>query len=236
MSEADYSARDNTYRKYKEAKLKEDPSWTLEKEMCLRRGEGCLGRGQGLLGSTTHPLPRLLPPSLRYVSSHVLHPQVFPTHPQRRWAPTTWQQRPQHSSRASAAAWSQGSGEERSSETRAAAAGGGGGGHTQRRVGRCVAQHHRGSCQRQLTLPPIAVCVCCCCCCRYVGRVAGLAEGWWVGVAFDEPLGKGDGSAKGVSYFSCTPGHGSFVRPDKVTAGDFPPVDEFSDLGSDDEI
>jgi len=57
-----------------------------------------------------------------------------------------------------------------------------------------------------------------------------------VGVAFDEPLGKGDGSAKGKHYYECTPGHGSFVRPDKVTAGDFPPLDDFSDLGSDDEI
>jgi tubulin-folding cofactor B len=69
--------------------------------------------------------------------------------------------------------------------------------------------------------------------CRYVGKVSGLADGWWVGVAFDEPLGKGDGSAKGKRYYECTPGHGSFVRPDKVTAGDFPPLDDFSDLGSD---
>jgi hypothetical protein len=38
MSEEDYASRDNTYRKYKEAKLREDPSWTLEKEMCMRRG------------------------------------------------------------------------------------------------------------------------------------------------------------------------------------------------------
>lgn len=71
---------------------------------------------------------------------------------------------------------------------------------------------------------------------RYIGQVEGLAEGFWVGVAFDEPLGKGDGSVKGKSLFTCLPGHGSFVRPDKVTMGDFPPIDDFSDLGSDDEI
>ena len=39
MSEEDYARRDNTYRKYKEAKIKEDPTWTLEKEMCIRRGK-----------------------------------------------------------------------------------------------------------------------------------------------------------------------------------------------------
>jgi tubulin-folding cofactor B len=38
MSEEDYASRDNTYRKYKETKLREDPGWTLEKEMCMRRG------------------------------------------------------------------------------------------------------------------------------------------------------------------------------------------------------
>lgn len=74
------------------------------------------------------------------------------------------------------------------------------------------------------------------CFCRYVGRVEGLAEGYWVGVAFDEPLGKNDGSVKGKRFFTCPPGHGGFVRPDKVTEGDFPPLNDFSDLGSDDEI
>jgi hypothetical protein len=39
MSDEEYAKRDNTYRKYKEGKLKEDPHWTLEKEMCIRRGE-----------------------------------------------------------------------------------------------------------------------------------------------------------------------------------------------------
>lgn len=38
MSDEDYSKRENSYRKFKEQKLKEDPTWTLEKEICIRKG------------------------------------------------------------------------------------------------------------------------------------------------------------------------------------------------------
>jgi hypothetical protein len=69
----------------------------------------------------------------------------------------------------------------------------------------------------------------------FVGRVEGLPLGWWVGVRFDEPLGRGDGAVNGRRVFEAQPGYGGFVRPDKVKLGDFPPIDEFAedDLGGD---
>lgn len=69
---------------------------------------------------------------------------------------------------------------------------------------------------------------------RFVGNgLDGLPEGWWVGVRFDEPVGKNDGTVKGVRYFEAEMGFGGLVRPSKVTVGDFPPLD---DMESEDEI
>ncbi len=62
---------------------------------------------------------------------------------------------------------------------------------------------------------------------RYLGKVEGLPGGHWVGVEYDEPLGKNDGSVKGKSYFQCSTNYGGFVRPDKVEMGNFPALDEF---------
>eukprot|EP00927_Polykrikos_kofoidii_P025205 TRINITY_DN22696_c0_g1_i1.p1 TRINITY_DN22696_c0_g1~~TRINITY_DN22696_c0_g1_i1.p1 ORF type:complete len:503 (-),score=103.27 TRINITY_DN22696_c0_g1_i1:119-1627(-) len=39
-----------------------------------------------------------------------------------------------------------------------------------------------------------------------------FAEGTWIGIALDKPVGKNDGSAQGVEYFRCPPKHGLFVR------------------------
>jgi tubulin-folding cofactor B len=39
MSDCEYRKRDNTYHKYKEAKLAQDPTWTIQKEQAERRGE-----------------------------------------------------------------------------------------------------------------------------------------------------------------------------------------------------
>ncbi|CUG88448.1 tubulin-specific chaperone, putative [Bodo saltans] len=57
---------------------------------------------------------------------------------------------------------------------------------------------------------------------RYVGRIGALKAGWWIGVEFDEPVGKGDGSVKGHKVFTCRPGYGGFLRPEHVEVGDFP--------------
>lgn len=58
---------------------------------------------------------------------------------------------------------------------------------------------------------------------RYVGRIAALKPGYWVGVEFDEPVGKSDGRVKGTVVFECRPQYGGFLRPDQVEVGDFPP-------------
>ncbi|KAG5481337.1 hypothetical protein LSCM4_07048 [Leishmania orientalis] len=58
---------------------------------------------------------------------------------------------------------------------------------------------------------------------RYVGRVAALKPGYWVGVEFDEPVGKTNGTVKGVTLFECMPLYGGVLRPDQVEVGDFPP-------------
>ncbi|PWZ39056.1 hypothetical protein Zm00014a_012080 [Zea mays] len=57
---------------------------------------------------------------------------------------------------------------------------------------------------------------------KFVGRAEALGRGFWVGVQYDEPLGKHDGMVKGIRFFECPQGHGAIVRPEKVKVGDFP--------------
>ncbi|KAM0746866.1 hypothetical protein T439DRAFT_329551 [Meredithblackwellia eburnea MCA 4105] len=66
---------------------------------------------------------------------------------------------------------------------------------------------------------------------RFVGPTEfGAKDGLtWVGVEWDEPVGKGDGSVEGKRYFKTLPQRASFVRPDKVVVGDFPEIDPFAE-------
>jgi len=47
----------------------------------------------------------------------------------------------------------------------------------------------------------------------------------WIGVKFDDPVGKGDGTAKSKRYFKAEPKFGGFLNPIHVEVGDFPEKD-----------
>ncbi|KAH8389263.1 hypothetical protein KR200_007068 [Drosophila serrata] len=66
---------------------------------------------------------------------------------------------------------------------------------------------------------------------RYNGQLEGK-NGHFIGIEYDEPLGKNNGSVAGKAYFSCAPNYGGFVSPLSVTVGDFPR----EDFNLDDEL
>jgi tubulin-folding cofactor B len=71
----------------------------------------------------------------------------------------------------------------------------------------------------------------------FVGLVPELGTGHWVGVTFDEPVGKTDGTVKGGKrYFEAPDRRGGFVRGKNVQVGDFPERDIFEDDSDEDEL
>ena len=71
----------------------------------------------------------------------------------------------------------------------------------------------------------------------FVGEVPEIGGGGhWVGIIFDEPVGKSDGTVKGGQrYFSTDPGRGGFVRGKNVDVGDYPERDIMDEFDSDSE-
>lgn len=61
---------------------------------------------------------------------------------------------------------------------------------------------------------------------KYIGLVPEIKvmvpNQTWIGLQFDEPVGKNDGSINGKRYFQVSPNHGSFVKPEMIEIGDFP--------------
>jgi len=73
----------------------------------------------------------------------------------------------------------------------------------------------------------------------FVGEVPklGLGGGFWVGVRFDEPVGKSDGTVKKERIFECEPRYGGFLRGCKIEVGDFPEMGlDLEDSEDEDEI
>lgn len=69
---------------------------------------------------------------------------------------------------------------------------------------------------------------------KYVGKCKEMGNGYWIGIALDEPYGDNNGSFGNKKYFECLENFGIFVRPSYVKTGDFPVLNEFNE--NEDEI
>lgn len=51
---------------------------------------------------------------------------------------------------------------------------------------------------------------------KYLGKVAGMGAGYWVGVLLDEPTGDSNGTHKGKKYFEAGDKFACFTRPNEL--------------------
>mmetsp|Transcript_142 Transcript_142/g.145 ORF Transcript_142/g.145 Transcript_142/m.145 type:complete len:324 (-) Transcript_142:26-997(-) len=73
----------------------------------------------------------------------------------------------------------------------------------------------------------------------FVGLVPEIGGGGhWVGIIFDEPVGKTNGTVKNIQYFEAINAkHGGFIRGKNIQVGDFPERDIMDDeTDSEDEL
>jgi tubulin-folding cofactor B len=66
----------------------------------------------------------------------------------------------------------------------------------------------------------------------YLGST-DFAPGIWVGLQYDEPVGKNDGSVEGRRYFDCRHKYGGFVKPERCLVGEWQSLDSELDFDSD---
>lgn len=51
---------------------------------------------------------------------------------------------------------------------------------------------------------------------RFLGRT-NFSDGVWVGLELSQASGRNDGVVKGRRYFTCKPGHGIMLKPNRVS-------------------
>ena len=62
---------------------------------------------------------------------------------------------------------------------------------------------------------------------KYIGKVSGMGNGYWVGLQLDDALGNSDGKKNGQEYFTCPENYGLFLRPKEIEVGEYKKEEEF---------